>query len=284
RFLMLKTHKVDIGELEAMQIERQVEKPFFDHYNVIEEIAHAYTYLGFNLKRKKFQDPRVREALSLAIDRKELVDILFMGHGEVCTGPFLPGGPSFNSSVKAPSQNLKRAKALLKEAGYDQHHPLRFEIATSNSSSIRPYAAQILQYQLGKAGIEVKLRVMEWQAFLNTVVFPREFDTVLLGWSLSLSPDPYLLWHSDSDRPGGFNFIGYHNREVDTLIETMQGTIERDKLSELQQQIFADVVKDNPYLFLFIPSAITVVDKKIKNIEPALNGIWHNYIEWKIEE
>ncbi|MCJ7766114.1 MAG: ABC transporter substrate-binding protein, partial [Thiovulaceae bacterium] len=81
RFLMLKTHKVDIGELEAMQIERQVEKPFFDHYKVIEEIAHAYTYLGFNLKRKKFQDTRVREAFSLAIDRKELVDILFMGHG-----------------------------------------------------------------------------------------------------------------------------------------------------------------------------------------------------------
>lgn len=284
RFLMLKTQKVDIGALEAMQMERQVEKVFFDNYKVIEEIAHAYTYLGFNLRRGKFRDPRVREALSLAIDRKELVDILFMGHGQVCTGPFLPGGPSFNSSVEAPSQNLERAKLLLKEAGYDEEHPLRFEIATSNASAIRPYAAQILQHQLAKVGVEVKLRVMEWQAFLNTVVFPREFDTVLLGWSLSLSPDPYLLWHSDSDKPGGFNFIGYHNRDVDALIETMQGTIERDELSEIQQQIFADVVKDNPYLFLFIPSAITVVDKKIRNIEPALNGIWHNYIEWEIEE
>ncbi len=284
RFLMLKTQKVDIGELEAMQIERQVEKPFFDNYRVIEEIAHAYTYLGFNLRREKFQDPRVREALSLAINRQELVDILFMGHGQVCTGPFLPGGPSFNSSVKAPSQNLKRAKALLKEAGYDAAHPFSFEIATSNSSSIRPYAAQILQYQLAKAGVEVKLRVMEWQAFLNTVVFPREFDTVLLGWSLSLSPDPYLLWHSDSDKPGGFNFIGYHNKDVDTLIETMQGTVERIELSKIQKKIFASVVKDNPYLFLFIPSSITAVDKKIKNIEPALNGIWHNYIEWEIEE
>ena len=284
RFLMLKTQKVDIGELEAMQLERQVEKPFFDNFRVIEEIAHAYTYLGFNLRREKFQDPRVREALSLAIDRKELVDILFMGHGQVCTGPFLPGGPSFNSRVKAPSQNLKRAKALLKEAGYEGDHPLSFEIATSNSSSIRPYAAQILQYQLAKAGVEVKLRVMEWQAFLNTVVFPREFDTVLLGWSLSLSPDPYLLWHSDSDKPGGFNFIGYHNKDVDALIETMQGTVERTELSKIQKKIFASVVKDNPYLFLFIPSSITAVDKKIKNIEPALNGIWHNYIEWEIEE
>lgn len=284
RFLMLKTEKIDIGSLEAMQIERQIEPSFFENYKVIEEIAHAYTYLGLNLRREKFQDPRVREALSLAVDREELVDILFMGHGQVCTGPFLPGGPSFNSSVKAPSQDLKRARELLKEAGYNEENPFSFEIATSNSSSIRPYAAQILQHQLAKVGVEVTLRVMEWQAFLNTVVFPREFDTVLLGWSLSLSPDPYLLWHSDSDKPGAFNFIGYHNTKVDDLIETMQGTIEREELARIQQQIFADVVADNPYLFLFIPNSIQVVDRKIKNIEPTINGIWHNYIEWEIED
>lgn len=284
RFLMLKTQKVDVGSLEAMQIERQIEPSFFEHYKVIEEIAHAYTYLGMNLRRKKFQDPRVREALSLAIDREELVDILFMGHGQVCTGPFLPGGPSFNSKVKAPTQDIQRAKALLKEAGYDEKHPLRFEIATSNASPIRPYAAQILQHQLAKVGVDVTLRVMEWQAFLNTVVFPREFETVLLGWSLSLSPDPYLLWHSDSDRPGAFNFIGYHNAEVDSMIETMQGTTDRQKLARIQQQIFRDVVADNPYLFLFIPNAIQVVDRKIKHVEPTLNGIWHNYIEWELEE
>ena len=284
RFLMLKTQKIDVGSLEAMQIERQIEPSFFDNYTVIEEIAHAYTYLGLNLRREKFQDPRVREALSLAVDREELVDILFMGHGQVCTGPFLPGGPSFNAAVKAPSQNLKRAKQLLKEAGYDENNPFSFEIATSNSSSIRPYAAQILQHQLAKVGVKVELRVMEWQAFLNTVVFPREFDTVLLGWSLSLSPDPYLLWHSDSDRPGAFNFIGYHDQKVDALIETMQGTTEREELAKIQQQIFTEVVADNPYLFLFIPNAIQVVDKKIKNIEPTLNGIWHNYIEWEIQE
>lgn len=284
RFLMLKTGKIEVGSLEAMQIERQVQPEFFNKYKVIEDIAHAYTYLGFNLRREKFQDPRVREALSLAIDRKELVDILFMGHGEVCKGPFLPGGPSFNPNVKTPTPNLVKAKALLKEAGYDENNPFHFEIATSNSSSIRPYAAQILQYQLQRVGVDVTLRVMEWQAFLNMVVFPRAFDTVLLGWSLSLSPDPYLLWHSDSDKPGGFNFIGYNNPKVDSLIEKMEVTIQRDKLADVQQEIFAEVVADNPYLFLFIPNSIQVVDKNIKNVEPTLNGIWHNYIEWEIQE
>jgi peptide/nickel transport system substrate-binding protein len=283
RFLMLKSGQLDIGALEAMQFERQVEPSFFEAFRDIEQISHSYTYLGFNLRLEKFRDPRVRRALSLAIDRQALVDILFLGHGRVCTGPFLPGGPSFNAEVETPRRDIEAAKRLLKEAGYDETHPLSFEIATSNSSAVRPYAAQILQHQLSKIGVNVTLRVMEWQAFLNMVVFPREFETVLLGWSLSLSPDPYLLWHSDNDKPGAFNFIGYHNAELDAMVDQMQYTVDRTRLAEIQREIFARIVADDPYLFLYIPNSITVVDRRIRNIEPSINGIWHNFIEWEME-
>jgi len=284
RFLMLKSKQIDIGSLEPMQLERQVKKKFFKNYKKIEQISHSYTYLGFNLREKKFQDARVREALSLGIDRQELVDILFLGHGQICKGPFLPGGPSFNKSVKTPHPNQDRAKALLKEAGYDESNPFEFEIATSNSSEVRPYAAQIIQYQLEKIGVKVNLRVMEWQAFLNMVVFPREFETVLLGWSLSLTPDPYLVWHSDNDKPGAFNFIGYKNEKVDRLIKEAEGLVDREKLSLVQQEIFKDIVDDNAYLFLYIPNSISVIDKSISPIEPTINGFWHNQIEWVISD
>jgi peptide/nickel transport system substrate-binding protein len=284
RFLMLKSGQLDIGSLEAMQVERQIDSSFYDTFRIIEDISHSYTYLGFNLRLEKFTDPRVRRALSLAIDRHELVDILFLGHGQVCTGPFLPGGPAYNPEVTPPRRDLAEAKRLLAEAGYTETDPLTFEISTSNSNAIRPYAAQILQHQLKQVGVVVNLRVMEWQAFLNMVVFPREFETVLLGWSLSLTPDPYLLWHSDNDRPGGFNFIGYKNPELDDLINTMQYTVDRTTLGKIQQRIFAEIVEDDPYLFLYIPNSITVVNKKIRNIEPSINGIWHNFIDWKIDE
>jgi len=284
RFLMLKSKQIDIGSLEPMQLERQVNKKFFDNYKKIEQISHSYTYLGFNLREKKFQDKRVRDALSLGIDRQELVDILFLGHGQICKGPFLPGGPSFNDKVKVPTLNQEKAKRLLKEAGYDKHNPFSFEIATSNSSEVRPYAAQIIQHQLKKIGVVVTLRVMEWQAFLNMVVFPREFDTVLLGWSLSLSPDPYLVWHSDNDKPGAFNFIGYKNDKVDALIKKAEGLVDRDELSIVQKEIFKDIVEDNAYLFLYIPNSISVIDKSISPIEPTINGFWHNQIEWKMTD
>ncbi len=281
RFLMLKSGSLDVGSIEPMQLERQLDKEFFKKFNIYEEISHSYTYLGFNLRKKKFQDARVREALSLAIDRDELVKILFFKHAKVCTGPFLPKTKAFNDDIKAPQQNIQKAKQLLKDAGYDKNHPFSFEIVTSNSSAIRPYAVEILQYQLKKIGVKVKIRVMEWQAFLNMVVFPHKFDVVLLGWGLSSTPDPYLFWHSDNDKKGGFNLVGYKNKKLDKMIEKSQSMVDREELSRLWKKMFKIIVDDNPYLFLYIPNSITVVNKDIKNVKPSLNGIWHNYIEWE---
>jgi peptide/nickel transport system substrate-binding protein len=281
RFLMLKSTAIDISSIEPMQYERQLNKKFFNDFNIYEEISHSYTYLGFNLRLDKFKNPKVRLALSLAIDREELVNILFFKHAKICTGPFLPATSAFNDKVKPPKYNLKKAKKLLKEAGYDENNPFKFEIVTSNSSSIRPYAAQILQYQLKKIGVIVKLRIMEWQAFLNMVVFPHEFDSVLLGWGLSSTPDPYLFWHSDSDKKGGFNLVGYNNQTIDDMIDASQSIVDREKLSKLWKKMFKIIVDDNPYLFLYIPNSITTVNKNIKNIEPSLSGIWHNYTKWE---
>ncbi len=281
RFLMLKSGALDVGSIEPMQYERQLTKDFFDMFDIYEKISLSYTYLGLNLRLDKFKDPKVRQALSLAIDRQEIVDILFFNHAKVCTGPFLPSSSAFNEDVKAPIQNVKKANELLKEAGYDENNPFEFEIVTSNSSSIRPYAAEILQHQLKKIGVVVKLRVMEWQAFLNMVVFPHKFDAVLLGWGLSPAPDPYMFWHSDNDKKGGFNLVGYKNLKMDKMIEESQSIINREKLSKMFKEMFKIITDENPYLFLYIPNSITAVNKKIKNIENSQSGIWHNYIEWE---
>ncbi|QOY54489.1 peptide ABC transporter substrate-binding protein [Candidatus Sulfurimonas marisnigri] len=281
RFLMLKSSALDVGSIEPMQFERQLSEGFFNKFDTYEQISRSYTYLGFNLRLEKFKNPKVREAISLSINRDEIVKILFFNHAKVCTGPFLPGTKAFNKDVKAPTQNIKKAKQLLSEAGYDENNPFTFEIVTSNSSAIRPYAAQIIQHQLKSAGVIVNLRVMEWQAFLNMVVFPHEFDTVLLGWGLSPTPDPYMFWHSDSDKKGGFNLVGYSNQKIDEMIEKSQSIIDRDKLSVMWKEMFKTITDENPYLFLYIPNSITAINKNIKNVTPSPSGIWHDYINWE---
>ena len=283
-FLYLKQKNLDIGGLTPIQIDRQIDDEFKNNYTIIQKPSFAYTYLGFNLKDEKFKDLRIRQALSLAVDRQELVDILFFGYGQICNGPFLPNSFAFNDTVKPITQNIQKAKALLKEAGYDENNPFTFELVTNTGNDIRINTAQILQYQLQKAGVIMKIRVMEWQAFLNTVVHPRNFEAVLLGWSLALMPDAYPLWHSSSDKLGGFNLVSYKNERVDKLIEKGSHTINKDDLGEIYKKIFKIISDDLPYLFLYIPDGITVVNKDIKNIEPSFIGIMHNQKDWELKE
>ncbi len=284
-FYMLKQKQLDLGGLTPIQIDRQIGDDFKEKFNIYEKPSFSYTYLGFNLNNEKFRDKKVREAVSLAIDRKEIADILFFGHAQVCNGPFLPGSFAFNEDVKTVEQDLARAKELLKKAGYDENNRLSFTVITNANNSTRVNAAQIMQYQLAKAGIEMKIRVMEWQAFLNTVVHPRKFEAVILGWSLSLMPDARSIWHSSNNKKGGFNLAGYKNSEVDTLIEKGEITIDREELGKIYKKIFKLISDDLPYIFLYIPNSITAVNKNIKNVKPALTGLYHNQEEWiKIDE
>lgn len=279
-FFMLKQKTLDVGSLTSLQLDRQISSSFKEDYTISEKPSFGYAYLGFNLKNKKFQDLRVRKALSLAINRQEMVDILFFGHGRVCNGPFLPGSFAFNETVKPIKQNIKIAKALLKEAGYDKNNPFSFELVTNTGNETRINAAQILQYQLAKVGVNLKIRVMQWQAYLNTVVHPRNFEAVLLAWSLALMPDAYPLWHSDSAKIGAFNLTSYKNKNIDKLIEEGSTTVNQEELGLIYKEIFKKITDDLPYLFLYISNSITVVNKNIKNVEPSFVGIMHNQQDW----
>ncbi|MBE0495950.1 MAG: peptide ABC transporter substrate-binding protein [Campylobacterales bacterium] len=282
-FMMLRSQKLDLSSITPLQHERQLDAGFHDFYAVHESIAHSYAYVGLNLEDPKFQDPRVRQALSLAIDRQELVDILLFGHGEVCTGPFLPRTNAFNPEVKAPQQESEKAKALLAQAGYTAENPLEFTLIASSGS--RAATAEVLQYQLAKAGILMRIRVMEWQAFLNTVILPRRFEAVLLAWNLGLKSDAYSIWHSESRRKGGFNFVGYANGHVDALIKEAERTVDGEKFGKIYREIYRHIAEDVPYLFLYIPKSLSVVNRAITPVEPAFIGITHNLEKWeKLEE
>ena len=283
-FISLKAGKLDLGSLDALQLERQTDENFKKNYQIIEEPSHAYSYLGFNLKDKKFQDKRIREAISLAINKQELIDLLFFSHGKVCNGPFMPSSDVYPKDVKEHIYNPKKAKEILASLGFDATHPFEFELATNTGNDTRIYAAEILQRQLSKVGITMKIRSMEWQAFLNTVVMPKNFEAVLLGWNLSLIPDARTIWHSSSDKPGGFNLVGYKNSKVDELIDTAESMVDAKKFAKNYREIFHLIAEDKPYIFLYIPNSITVISKDIKGVEPSIIGIMHNQIEWEKEK
>ena len=158
-FMMLKAGKLDIGGLSPLQLERQVDESFKKRFAIYEQPSQGYTYLGFNLRTKPFDDPRVRRALSLAVDRKEIIDLLFFSHGSPCYGPFMPGSSVYPRDFRPEPYDPKKAEELLREAGYDREHPLEFTLITNTGNDIRINAAQIIQQQLLRIGVKMRIRM-----------------------------------------------------------------------------------------------------------------------------
>lgn len=293
QFLELQTGSIDMMSLTPLQYSRQTNTAFFkDHYQKYKYPSRGYTYLGFNFKHPPFQDKKVRQAIAYAIDKQEIIDGVLFGLGLEATGPYVPDTWAYNPDVKKYPYNLKKAKQLLSEAGWadtDNDHildkngkPFEFTIITNQGNAQRLRTATIIQWRLEMIGIKVNILVLEWSTFINERIDTRRFEAVLLGWGIGLDPDQYDIWHSSKTGEKEFNFISYKNREVDSLLEKGRRTFdqkERKKAYFKFQEILAGEV---PYVFLYIPYALPIVHKRIRNIKPEPAGISYNLPRWYV--
>ena len=138
----------------------------------------------------------------------------------------------------------------------------------------------MIQSQLRAVGIDVRIRTVEWAAFIREFVNKGRFDAVILGWTITQDPDIFQVWHSSQAHDGGLNFTHYKNPELDRLLEEARSTPDqavRTRLYARVQEILAD---DQPYCFLFVPYALPVVQRRFMGIKPALAGIMYNFDKW----
>jgi peptide/nickel transport system substrate-binding protein len=295
QFLELMADNIDTMGLSPIQYARIF--PARDELNrkiaLYKELGNSYTYLGFNLKHKPFDDKRVRQAINYAIDKQELIDGVLLGLGEPVSSPYKPGTRWTNPNLQPYAYDVEKAKVLLREAGFEDHDgdgildrdgkPLAFEILT-NQNKQREMSAVLIQRRLKEIGISVNIRVLEWASFIGRFIKTGEFDAVVLGWSLSLDPDQYGIWHSSQQAPGQFNFIGYNNPKVDQLLEQGRLELDPDERTKIYHEFAATLLEDSPVVYLFAGYGLPAIHKRVKGIDnpapPA--GIGHNAYDWYI--
>ncbi len=291
-FLELQSGNLDYMGLTPFQYKRQTNAPFFQkNFRKLRYPSFGYTYLGYNLRLPLFKDKRVRQALTYAIDRKLIVDVVLLGLGTVSNGIFPPSSWACDISLKPYPYQPSKAQKLLKEAGWTDSDgdgildkngkPFIFTILTNQGNLQRIATAEIIQYQLSQIGIKVKIRVLEWQALLRRIM-EQNFQAVILGWALGYDPDPYDIWHSSKTKPGSFNFVGYKNPEVDRLLEEARKTLVRKRRAKLLKKIQRIIYDDQPYTFLYVPDSLSILHKRFQNVKPKRAGIWYNFEEWYV--
>ncbi len=241
---------------------------------VFEYDALLYTYLGFNLANPKFADKRVRQALAYATDKSQLVGLIFRGLASPAYAPSAPASWAYSGRVPKYAYDPEQAKRLLKEAGAEN---LEFTILVNQGNKEREKAAVILQQQYRKVGVKVKVRVLEWSALLkivNAPKDPKEFEAVIMGWSLGLDPDAYSIWHS-SQYPRGFNFVKYKNAAVDRLLEQGRTTIARNKRRDIYRKVWELIAADQPYIFLWYPKTVSGIRDRVGGLsKPGPAGMF----------
>lgn len=276
-FLELQTEGVDEMGLTPLQFARMTDTPHFrSAFRKFRYPSLGYTYLGFNLRDPRFADPRVRRAVNLAIDKQELIDGVLLGLGQISTGPFPQRSWAYNPHVEPVPANLGAARLLLEEAGWRDTdgdglldrdgRPFEFEILYNQGNLSRKLTAQIIARRLSEIGIRVKTRVLEWATFLE-FINRRDFETVLLGWALSLEPDPYDIWHSSKTGPGEFNFIGYANPEVDELLEAGRAEMDPGARREIYRRLHRILYEDQPVCFLYVSDALPALHRRFEGVE-----------------
>jgi peptide/nickel transport system substrate-binding protein len=292
-FLELRAGNIDFMGLAPLQYLRQTEtKTFQENFRKYKYLAFAYTYLGFNLLNPLFQDQRVRQAISYAINKNEILEGVLLGLGEVATGPYKPGTWQYNSAVKTYPYDPEKAKALLKKAGWvdtdgdgilekDGKH-FEFTVILNQGNNERRKTAEIIQRRLADVGITIKLRTLEWATFINEYIDKKNFDATILGWTIGQDPDLFDVWHSSKTHYKELNFISYKNEEVDRLIMEGRHTFDLEKRKKAYSRIQEILAEDQPYVFLYVPYALPIIHKRFRGIEPAPAGISYNFIKWYV--
>ncbi len=241
-----------------------------------------YNYIGYNQKNPLFQDKRVRQALTMLIDREKIKKEIYRGLAQTAVTPFMPGSAFMPADLKPLPYDPAKAAELLRQAGWRdsdgdgildrEGRKFTFTMMQIAGSSIQQRMMPMLKESFAKAGIDMKLRNVEWSVYVQNLN-ARNYDVCCLGWSSSFDPDLYQVWHSSQIANEGSNHISYKNPELDQLLEKMQITFDMKERIRLGHRIARLLHEEQPYTFLFFSNSLTALSGRYENVQLFPAGI-----------
>lgn len=227
------------------------------------DAPQGYSFIGWNLKKPMFQSRNVRLALYHLVNRELMIKKFESNMSELAIGPWYKKSVYADKSVKPVLFNPDKALKLLRKDGWKdsdgngildkvingQKVQMSFEILEPRKE-FEKYLT-IFKEDARKVGVDVRIKLIEWSSFLK-LLDEKKFDAVRLGWSGgSVDIDPKQIWHSESAREGGSNFISYSNPKVDKLIDEARFTMDKKARIKKLKKVFREIAKDVPYVFFF---------------------------------
>ncbi|MGL6099160.1 MAG: ABC transporter substrate-binding protein, partial [Fusobacteriaceae bacterium] len=228
----------------------------------VEEISSlGVGYLGLNTSKGALEDKRVRQAIAMGIDRDLIIEAVLSGAVQKANSILGPGVVGYSKDTKPLEYNPEAAKKLLVEAGYEN---LELVLATSNNE-LRKQMAEIIQAQLKEIGINIKIEILEWAAFLNTTSTGK-CDLFMLGWSNSSGDADYgmgsMLHSSMMGSSGNRSF--FNNPQFDALLDSGKVELDTVKRAELYAEAQDIMNEEVPILPIYFMPASAGIREEVK--------------------
>jgi len=254
--------------------------------------SREFTYLAWNGTREPFNDPAVRRAMGMAIDRASIIKGLMRGFAVPAAG-MIPSWSPMSSQAQPPAFDVNGAKQALAAAGWtDANHdgvvekngkPLRFVLMVNSANRTHQDMAQVLQQELKAVGAQVEVRTQEFQTMLRQFK-ARDYDAVIANWSLdTFKVDPTPLFSCAEARvKASANRTGYCNPQADALMEQGLRSTDPAQGKQTWAQYSQILQQDQPVTFLFWSEDMAGLGPRLQGVQMDARSKLANVKDWWI--
>jgi len=284
--LALKSGKLDSLMLIAEQWHGQTDGDDFYKYNTkASGLEWTSFHFCWNVKTPYFEDRRVRQAMSYAMDYKELLNTILYGVDQPCRGTFHPTSWMFPKNGPQPyHQDLDKAEQLLDAAGWTDSDgdgirdkliggrrvPFEFALLVANYED-RVKIATLMKECLDSIGVVCNVKPTEFTVLMQ-LQRDHKFQAAFAGWGTGADPDTGTnIWVTGEGR----NYGGYSNPRVDELFKQARHEFDRDKRAALYGEIHNLLWEDQPYTWLYNRNSFYGFSKKLRGYNFSPRGPFH---------
>lgn len=302
-FLELFAGHIDVMQMKPDQFRKATNNPMFEAaFTKAVALQPEYTYIGYNLAREPFDDPRVRRAFTLAIDRERIVHEIMLDCGEVISGPFYKRDWAYNPDVPPLPFDPAAARKLLAEAGWkdlngdgflekdmgDHHLELSFALMTNVGNKDRELTLEVVAEELARIGVRVRPVFEEWGKFIGRID-ATDFDAISLAWGLSFDPDDtFSVWNSEeipdlAKGKYGLNAISYRNPGVDRLFKAGRIARTREERRRCYYEIHRIIAEEQPYTFLYSAQSLYAISRRVHDAQINEIRLTYHLPSWWVD-
>lgn len=255
----------EINSAYGLSANKQNRDLFDNEFEITGKLPRIFGLFFNQNKQLLLKDKNIRELISSAINKQELIDEVFTGYAYPINSPLANLIDRQNKEIKEYQKNIekdgwsKNENGIYQKGSGDDVDILSIDLSTPNIAELTA-TSNFIKKSLKDYGIEINIRTFDEGNLHQKVIRPRDYEILLFGYMIEKNTDLYAFWHSSQKNDPGLNISLYSNSNVDKELEKLRKDKSNADLSIIEEEI----VRDLPAIFLYSPAYTYILPKKIK--------------------